>query len=118
MSPPKKIRMNPWSIFLLLATLLSAFRLVPAQNSDASTHSRAVVRRVVPIYPVIARRLSVTGTVKIIATVAPNGSVKSIETVGGHPILVKAAQEAVMNWKFASRPAETKESVEIHFTAQ
>ncbi len=77
-----------------------------------------MVHRVAPVYPEIARRLQVTGAVKILAAVAPNGSVKSVETLGGHPILAQAAEEAVMKWKYAAGPAETKEIVELRFTSR
>lgn len=109
---------NRSSIFVLLAILLTAFRLAPAQESAASQHPRTVVRRAAPVYPEIARRLHVTGAVKILATVAPNGSVKSVETLGGHPILAQAAEEAVTKWKYVAGPAETKELVELRFTSQ
>jgi len=71
-----------------------------------------------PVYPDLARRLQMSGVVKLRATVAADGSVKSIETVGGHPILIKAAQDAVTKWKFAPAPAETRELIEINFKAQ
>ncbi len=97
---------------------MTVFPLAPAQESAASQHPRTVVRRAAPVYPEIARRLHVTGAVKILATVTPNGSVKSVETRGGHPILAQAAEEAVMKWKYATGPAETKEFVELQFTSQ
>jgi TonB family protein len=109
--------MSRCSIFILLAILLAGFRLAPAQDSDAAAHSRAVVRRVAPVYPDLARRMSITGAVKIIVTVAPNGSVRSIEPVGGNPILIKAVQEAVVNWKYSAGATQTKEFVELRFSA-
>lgn len=52
---------------------------------------------------------------KVIAVVAADGSVKSVEPVGGSPVLIKAAQDAVVKWKFAPG-AESKETIELHFT--
>lgn len=59
--------------------------------------------------------MSLSGTVKLVAFVGPDGSVKKIEPLGGSPILVQAAQNAISRWKFAPGP-ETKENVELHFT--
>jgi protein TonB len=68
-----------------------------------------------PVYPELARRLQMSGVVKLRATVAPDGSVKSIQTVGGHPVLIKAAQDAVTNWKYVPAPSETQELIEVNF---
>jgi membrane protein involved in colicin uptake len=51
----------------------------------------------------------------VVAAVAPDGSVKKVEPVGGSPILVQAAANAISRWKYAPG-AESKEIVELHFT--
>ena len=68
--------------------------------------SRKAKSRVAPVYPEIARRMSITGTVKLAVVVSPNGAVKSTKVVGGHPVLVNAALDAVKQWKF--EPARTR----------
>jgi TonB family protein len=68
-----------------------------------------------PRYPEIARRMNISGTVKVIAVVAPDGKVKSVEPAGGHPLLIQAAQEAISQWKFAPASGESRESIEVHF---
>jgi len=103
-------------ILVLLALLVAVSGGLPAQDSSTSANSRRIVRHVAPVYPDLARHMSITGAVRIVATVAPNGSVKSIEPVGGNPVLLKASQEAVMNWKYAAGPAETKELIELRFS--
>lgn len=87
-----------------------------AEDSALPPASRKVVRRVLPVYPDLARRLQMSGVVKLMATAAPNGSVKSIDVLGGNPVLIKAAEEAVMNWKFAPAAEETHELIELHFS--
>src|SRR6266516_3167757 len=73
-----------------------------AQNQSSPTESgRKVIRRVEPPYPAVAKKMSLGGTVKIIAVVAPDGSVKKVELVGGSPLLVDAAQSAIAQWKYA-----------------
>jgi TonB family protein len=105
-------------IVILVALLTLAASVAPAQDSDTSQHARKVARMVNPVYPELARRLQMSGVVKLRATVAPNGSVKSIEPLGGHPILIRAAQDAVTNWKFAPAPDETRELIELNFKTQ
>jgi TonB family protein len=76
--------------------------------------SRKVLRRVNPAYPVIAKQMGLAGRVRVIAVVAPDGSVKKVEPVGGSPLLVQAAASAISQWKYAPG-AESRESVELHF---
>jgi TonB family protein len=55
------------------------------------------------------------GTVRIEVTVAPNGSVKKTNVLGGNPVLVQAAERAVMTWKWEPRPEQTTETVQFNF---
>ena len=105
---------SPWMV--LLAALAVLCGPATAQESTAPAPSRPLVRSVPPSYPDLARRLSLTGTVRLIVTVAPGGSVKSVQPMGGNPVLIKAAQDAVTNWKYATAPGETKEVVELRFS--
>jgi outer membrane biosynthesis protein TonB len=47
--------------------------------------------------------------------VAPNGSVKSTKVVGGHPLLVNAAVDAVKKWRFDTASEESTGIVEFKF---
>jgi TonB family protein len=47
--------------------------------------------------------------------VAPNGSVKNTKVVGGHPLLVNAAVDAVKKWRFEPASEETTGVVEFKF---
>lgn len=88
----------------------------PAQNLQTSIDSsRKVVRKVEPRYPDLARRMNLSGTVRVVALVAPDGSVKKVEPVGGSPLLVQAAENAISQWKYAAG-TESHETVELHFT--
>jgi len=50
--------------------------------------------------------------------VQPNGVVKSVEVKGGHPVLVRAAQDAIYKWKWAPATHETREPIEVRFDPQ
>ena len=68
-----------------------------------------VKSKVSPTYPELAKKMSVSGAVKVEITVAPNGSVKNVKVIGGHPLLVDAATDAVKRWKYEASPEETTE---------
>ena len=103
-------------LFLLLSCSFVASGTAQSQSSSAEV--RRVVRRAQPSYPEIAKRMNLGGTVKVLATVAPDGTVKSVQPMGGSPVLIQAAADAVYKWKFAPANAESKEPIELHFDAQ
>jgi len=103
---------------ILILALFYGFRLAtPAhgQQPSSTENGRKVIRKVPPVYPDEARRMNLSGTVRVVADVGSDGSVKKIEPVGGSPILVQAAENAISRWRFAPG-AESKENVELHFT--
>ena len=46
-----------------------------------------------PAYPELARRMNVSGKVKIEVIITPDGHVRSTRVIGGHPLLVQACQD-------------------------
>ena len=100
-------------IALPALTTLGLMLLTPAQASAAD---RAIKSKVTPVYPELARKMAVSGTVKIEVTIAPNGSVKSVKVIGGHPLLVDAAVDAVKRFKYEAGPDETTQLVEFKFS--
>ena len=76
---------------------------------------RKVLGKVVPLYPELARKMHISGSVKLEVIVAPNGSPKNPKALGGHPLLVQAASEAISKWKWAPSTQETTELIEIRF---
>lgn len=103
-------------LFLILSYCLGPAGIAYSQQS--STDGRKLIRKVDPIYPEMARRMNIGGTVKVFAVVSPDGTVKSVQPVGGSPLLVEAAEAAIAQWKFAPASAESKELVELHFHAE
>lgn|SRR5512141_308458 len=108
--------MKTFSSIALILIASAAFLTVPvyAQNDDAPS-SRKVISKVSPSYPALARSINLTGSVKLEAVVAPNGSVKSIQVVGGNPVLAQSAEVAVRGWKWEKSDHETTERVEVNF---
>lgn len=68
-----------------------------------------------PEYPEIAKRMAITGSVKVELVVAADGTIRSAKVLGGHPILVDAVQKALKKWKYAPGSAETTTQVEFKF---
>jgi TonB family protein len=99
----------------VVAVLLGGVKLtLRAQNSDNEVVRRAK-SKVQPEYPELARRMNITGTVRVQVVVAPNGTVKDAKVVGGHPVLAGAALEAVRKWRFEPAPAESTGVVDFKF---
>lgn len=88
-----------------------------ASNPPAEA-GRQVVRTVPPEYPPIAGRMKLSGTVQVQALVKPDGTVKEVRILGGHPLLAEAVASAVKQWKYQPGPKETVEVVKFTFGAQ
>ncbi|MGA7295726.1 MAG: energy transducer TonB [Terriglobales bacterium] len=79
---------------------------------------RTVKSKVAPVYPELARRMNITGVVKVLVTVTPAGTVKDAKLMGGHPVLATAALDAVKKWRFEPAPQESTGIVEFRFDSQ
>jgi TonB family protein len=87
-----------------------------AATAFAAPTPRAVVSRVSPAYPELARRMHVSGTVIVHIVILPNGNVSEVHIQSGHPLLGEAAQQAVSQWHFAAGPDTTSQDINIVFT--
>jgi len=109
--------MRPWVLISLAVILIASLAVCPTSlaqkiNSDSK---RRIVSQEKPTYPPVARRMHLTGTVRLYATVAPNGKVVQTEVVGGSPIFAQSATTAVAKFTWEPRQEETKELVEVNF---
>ena len=101
------------ALIVLLSILSFASNSAHAQEPPDSV--RKILTRVAPQYPSLARSMNIRGNVRAVAFVAPNGTVKSVEVKGGHPVLAEAAQNALRKWKFEAASHGTYEIIEIRF---
>jgi TonB family protein len=107
-----------WLAMAVAAMLCSSPALAQEQSHEqpkSEELARKAKSRVAPIYPEVARRMSIAGIVRLAVVVAPNGSVKSSKPIGGHPLLVDAAMDAMKQWKFEPGPTESSGIVEFKF---
>jgi TonB family protein len=86
----------------------------PLSNSPAET-TRQLERRITPEYPEIAAHMRLKGTAQVEAVVRPDGTVKEVRVLGGHPVLADALAQAVRLWKYQPAPKETVEIVKVNF---
>jgi TonB family protein len=103
-------RTKRWTVRILLMLVL-----VPCFVARAET--RHVEKRVQPVYPELARRMHITGVVRVTAAVSADGSVTDAKATSGNQMLTSAAEEAVRKWKFAQSDAASSEVVEVSFVA-
>jgi TonB family protein len=90
--------------------------LVPVQRVSAQPHpDRKVITKVEPAYPELAKRMHIQGSVKLEVGVKADGAVKSTRVIGGNPVLVQAAADAVSKWKFQVTQGETVEIIQLTF---
>ncbi len=102
--------------WLTLGLLAMAVGLIqPAWVAGQDTDSgRKIKVKVQPAYPDLARRANLSGTVKIQVTVSTTGTVKSTRAVGGNPVLIEAAVDALKKWRWETG-TESTEVVEFRF---
>ena len=101
---------------LMLAIAAGVLR-APAQQAQSSNDElvRRAKSKVAPSYPDLARKMNITGTVKVEVVVAPNGSVKEARVVGGHPVLAAAALDAAKKWRFEPSSMESSGVIDFKF---
>lgn len=80
-----------------------------------------VVNRVNPVYPPLARQTRISGTVRLHAIIAKNGTVEQLEVMSGHPLLVQSALDAVRQWRYQptllnGEPVEVDTTIDVIFS--
>ena len=111
---PMRFRALPLAVFCI-GSLIPTGNLSLAQQEQFEI-KRRIVSKVTPKYPDLARQMRINGTVRLEVTVAPDGTGKSSKVLGGHPLLIQAATDAVSKWRWVPAPQETVEAIEIKFT--
>ena len=102
------------AVALVVAIAASGLR-ASAQSTSTSEAKRQAKRLLTPQYPELAKRLNLSGTVRIEVTIAPDGTVKRTRVLGGHPLLAASAEEAAQKSTFEPGPKETTEVIEFKF---
>ena len=80
-----------------------------------------LIHQTKPVYPALAMQARIQGTVLLQAVVGKDGTVQDLRVVSGHPLLVKAALEAVKLWRYKpyrlnDQPVEVDTEIIVNFT--
>jgi TonB family protein len=97
---------------ILQKILLCALLL---QVLSAAAQERKLTHREEPVYPPIAEKMNLHGLVKIKVWIGPDGTVRRLEYIGGHPLLAEAALKAVKEWRYEPLGGESTAVVELKF---
>ena len=102
-------------VVLLLGTVGTLAPKASSQEAAVESAKRKVKTKVTPEFPALAKQMNVTGKVKIEATISTDGRVTNTKVVGGSPLLVSSAVDALKRWRFEAAPKETTEIIEFDF---
>lgn len=106
------------TILALAKAAYGASPTISANSASPVGAARQLARKVPPEYPAIAERMKLAGTAQVQALVKPDGTVKEVKILGGHPLLADALARAVKQWKYQPAPKETMEVVKFSFGQQ
>ncbi|HTS65157.1 MAG TPA: TonB family protein [Candidatus Acidoferrales bacterium] len=104
--------------------------LPPPPNSDpnirritigGNVQQTKLISQARPAYPPLAKQARIQGVVQLQALIGIDGAVKNLQVIGGHPLLVEAALEAVQQWVYQptllnGQPVEVLTQIDVNFT--
>lgn len=83
----------------------------PPDAKAEAKQSRKLKSGQPPEYPELARQMKIKGMARVMVTITPDGIVKDVKEVGGHPLLIDALTRAVKKWKY--EPAAKESVIEV-----
>jgi TonB family protein len=85
---------------------------------------RQLVYQPSAVYPRLAKEMRISGAVELAVWISADGMVQAIRLIQGHPLLVKAAIDAVRQWRYRpviwwwERPPDVITRVTVNFSLQ
>jgi protein TonB len=112
-----------------VATAPEPVKVVPAPTRPAPVKvsqgvvQGALVSKVNPDYPRVARAARIQGSVVMHAIIGTDGTVQQLQVISGNPLLVGAALEAVKKWRYRPYlldgiPAEVETTITVNFKGE
>jgi protein TonB len=91
------------------------------QQVSEGVQAAMLIRRVQPIYPVIAIQTRREGRVELHAIIATDGSIQSLEVISGEPWFIQSALAAVREWRYRpttlnGQPVEVDTHITVIYT--
>ncbi len=110
-----------------IPTAASATVFAPPSNGverirvGGNVQASNLIKKVVPMYPPLAKQARIQGVVRFTALIDKEGNIVSLQLVSGHPLLAEAALEAVKQWQYKptllnGNPAEVITQIDVNFT--
>jgi TonB family protein len=83
--------------------------------------STKLIQKTRPMYPPEAKAARIQGVVKLMALIAKDGTIKRLEVISGHPLLVPSALDAVKSWVYETtllngEPVEVQTQIDVNYT--
>jgi periplasmic protein TonB len=80
-----------------------------------------LIYKVKPEYPSLARSARIQGPVVLQAVISRQGRIENLRVLTGHPMLVRAAIDAVIQWRYRSyvlnnEPVEVETQITVNFS--
>jgi len=111
------------SLLLISLTTVASSRDAGPQRVEVADArmSGLIIKKVAPVYPPMARKARVQGTVILRVQISKSGNVENIQLVSGHTMLAPAAIEAVKQWEYKpyllnGEPVDVETRVTVNFT--
>ena len=88
---------------------------------ESNVEAANLIKKVVPVYPQIARTTRIQGTVRFTAHIGKDGRILNLKFVSGPSVLVDSASAAVKQWVYRptllnGQPVEVITQIDVNFT--
>jgi protein TonB len=79
-----------------------------------------LVKQVIPVYPPLARNARIYGVVHLVGIIGKDGTIRNLQLIDGHPLLARAALDAVSQWIYkqtllSGEPVEVICPIDVDF---
>lgn len=109
------VRKRPSATLRSFAAALLGLILFLVSGISGAQDDRKPIKKIDPVYPPVARQNNIEGAVKVEITIARDGSVKQVRSLGGNAVLSQAVENAVKQWHYTTGPAETTQILIVQF---
>ena len=80
-----------------------------------------LVKQVIPVYPPLCKTARIYGVVHLVGIIAKDGTIRNLQLIDGHPMLARAALDAVAQWVYkptllSGEPVEVICPIDVTFT--
>lgn len=101
-------------------TVVQSYKPSAPTRVSSGVMEAMIVKRVMPVYPPMAKNARISGKVHLMGIIAKDGTIQKLELLDGHPLLVRAALDAVRQWIYRptllnGEPVDVISPIEVNF---